>query len=116
MTKGKEVVLSESTTIRAPYSLGFGQAIERVAARSVAANQIIRTYRTLRTLILSNELNPAEPKTERFELRLSSELLTRVDEWRRAQTDLPSRSEAVRRLMEIGLSAQTATTLNKPKS
>lgn len=60
--------------------------------------------------------NPPGTKTERFELRLSMELLARVDEWRRTQADLPSRSEAVRRLMEIGLSTQLAATLNKPES
>ena len=43
-------------------------------------------------------------KTERFEMRLDSKTLERVDTWRARQTDLPSRAEAVRRLMESGLS------------
>ena len=43
-------------------------------------------------------------KTERFEMRLDSKTLERVDAWRARQTDLPSRAEAVRRLMESGLS------------
>ncbi|RUW45144.1 ribbon-helix-helix protein, CopG family [Mesorhizobium sp. M1A.F.Ca.ET.072.01.1.1] len=47
-----------------------------------------------------------ETKTERFELRLSTDLLSRIDEWRRAQPDLPSRSEAFRRLVEAGLAAK----------
>jgi uncharacterized protein YfbU (UPF0304 family) len=42
-------------------------------------------------------------KTERFELRLDEETLERVDDWRRGQEDLPSRSEAVRRLVDRGL-------------
>jgi len=29
-----------------------------------------------------------------------------IDEWRRRQTDLPSRSEAIRRLVELGLKAK----------
>lgn len=43
------------------------------------------------------------PKTERFEMRLDPTMLERVDAWRSAQSDLPSRSEAIRRLLETGL-------------
>lgn len=43
------------------------------------------------------------PKSERFELRLDSEILYRIDEWRGKLPDLPSRSEAIRRLIEAGL-------------
>ena len=43
-------------------------------------------------------------KTERFEMRLDPSTLNRVDEWRAAQTDLPSRAEAMRRLVNSGLS------------
>ena len=35
--------------------------------------------------------------------RLQPELLKRLDDWRRAQPDLPSRPEALRRLAEKGL-------------
>lgn len=44
------------------------------------------------------------PKTERFEMRLDEDTLTRVDKWRAAQSDVPSRAEAIRRLIEQGLS------------
>lgn len=44
-------------------------------------------------------------KTERFEMRLDDEVLTRVDKWRGLQYDVPSRSESMRRLVEIGLTA-----------
>jgi hypothetical protein len=44
-----------------------------------------------------------QAKTERFEMRLDQETLDRVDGWRAAQDDLPSRAEAMRRLMERGL-------------
>lgn len=47
------------------------------------------------------------PKTERIELRVEADLLERVDEWRQRQDDLPSRSEAFRRLSEIGLEGHT---------
>jgi hypothetical protein len=35
--------------------------------------------------------------------RLQPELLKQLDDWRRAQPDLPSRPEALRRLAEKGL-------------
>ena len=46
------------------------------------------------------------PKTERFEMRLETTMIKRVDAWRRKQEDLPSRAEAFRRLIELGLSAK----------
>jgi len=45
----------------------------------------------------------AQTMTERFEMRLGPSVLDEVDAWRARQSDLPSRSEAVRRLVEIGL-------------
>jgi uncharacterized protein len=47
----------------------------------------------------------AEAMTERFEMRLNQTVLEQVDAWRSSQGDLPSRSEAVRRLVEAGLAA-----------
>jgi uncharacterized protein YfbU (UPF0304 family) len=45
------------------------------------------------------------PKPERFELRVDEELLARIDDWALAQDDRPARAEAVRRLLDLGLSA-----------
>jgi len=42
-------------------------------------------------------------KPIRFEIRLQSKLSSQIDDWRRHQPDLPSRAEAARRLIEIGL-------------
>jgi Ribbon-helix-helix protein, copG family len=39
------------------------------------------------------------PKTERFEMRLDTSMLERVDAWRRKQEDSPSRGEAIRQLI-----------------
>lgn len=50
------------------------------------------------------------PKTERFEMRLDPATLDRVDDWRTRQSDTPSRSEAIRRLLEKGLEASGSTT------
>ena len=44
-----------------------------------------------------------QAKTERFEMRLEQTLIDRLDKWREGQDDFPSRAEAARRLMEIGL-------------
>jgi len=45
-----------------------------------------------------------QARSERFEMRLDRATLDRVDEWRGKQRDLPSRAEAIRRLIETGLS------------
>lgn len=45
-------------------------------------------------------------KTERFEMRLDEETLERIDQWRGEQGDLPSRAEAIRRLVESGLARE----------
>ena len=44
-----------------------------------------------------------EPATETFKARVSPEWLAILDAWRRSQPDLPSRAEAVRRLVASGL-------------
>lgn len=40
---------------------------------------------------------------QRIQLVASNEFSQLIDEWRRTQSDLPSRSEAIRRLVDIGL-------------
>jgi hypothetical protein len=47
-------------------------------------------------------------KTERFELRFDLESLASIDEWRRLQPDLPSRAEAIRRLVDSALRRSSA--------
>lgn len=44
--------------------------------------------------------------TERFELRLSPDLVARLDALRHQLPDLPSRAETVRKLIEVGLDNQ----------
>lgn len=44
-----------------------------------------------------------QAKTERFEMRLDQVVVDQVDQWRSSQSDLPSRAEAVRRLIEAAL-------------
>jgi len=45
----------------------------------------------------------SSPKIRTFQMRVTDDWLAYIDEWRRSQPDLPSRSEAIRRLVEIGL-------------
>jgi hypothetical protein len=49
------------------------------------------------------------PRTEefpiKFQLGIAEEMDVAINEWRRRQEDLPNRSEAIRRLVELGLSA-----------
>jgi metal-responsive CopG/Arc/MetJ family transcriptional regulator len=40
---------------------------------------------------------------ERVQIALSSNLLEKVDDWRRRQPKIPTRSEALRRLVEVAL-------------
>ncbi len=50
-------------------------------------------------------------KTERFEMRLDEDTLARIDGWRAEQLDIPSRAEAIRRLVDRGLSKRTDDTI-----
>lgn len=44
------------------------------------------------------------PADKVFSLRLPDTLVSKIDEWRRKQPDLPNRSEAMRRLIEAQIS------------
>jgi hypothetical protein len=44
-----------------------------------------------------------DPKQTTLQMRVSDSFLKMVDDWRRKQPDLPSRSEAIRRLVELGV-------------
>jgi len=46
----------------------------------------------------------AQSMTERFEMRLPTLTLEEIDAWRGRQNDIPSRAEAIRRLIDAGLS------------
>lgn len=41
--------------------------------------------------------------TTAFQMRASADFLHALDEWRRAQPDLPGRAEAIRRLVQDGV-------------
>jgi len=48
---------------------------------------------------------PATGKDPSRTIRLSDEFLAKVDAWANQQDDDPGRSEAIRRLVELGLSS-----------
>jgi hypothetical protein len=49
---------------------------------------------------------PATGKAPTRTLRLTDEFIANVDAWAAAQDDEPGRSEAIRRLVELGLKAK----------
>lgn len=55
------------------------------------------------------------PSTKRFEMVAPQEWIRRVDDWRRNQSELPSRAEAIRRLVDIGLSANDVAPAKQPR-
>jgi hypothetical protein len=40
-------------------------------------------------------------------VRVQPDMAKQLDDWRRAQSDLPGRPEAIRRLVELGLKAKS---------
>ena len=46
-----------------------------------------------------------DEKTRPYQMRVTEEWLAIIDEWRRKQPDIPSRAEAIRRLVEKGLAS-----------
>lgn len=51
-------------------------------------------------------------RTERLELRLDDELLSRIDEWMEQSGSASSRSDAVRQLVDIGLGTMTGKSIH----
>jgi hypothetical protein len=46
-----------------------------------------------------------DSKTERVQIVAPEKWIRRVEEWRRAQAKIPSRSDAIRRLVDIAMDA-----------
>jgi hypothetical protein len=49
----------------------------------------------------------SEKKDQRIPVMMSEDEVDAIDEWRRRHPDLPSRSEAIRRLVALGLKAKS---------
>ena len=50
---------------------------------------------------------PGRIQDRPFQMRVSDDFLKTVDNWRAKQDDEPSRAEAIRRLVEMGLKAKS---------
>jgi len=62
--------------------------------------------RSSRTVVLKKRGRPATGNDPVTAIRLSKEMRSALDVWRRKQEDLPSRSEAIRRLVDKGLNSE----------
>jgi hypothetical protein len=51
------------------------------------------------------KLSEAE-KMVQLMIRATPDMIERLDDWRRVQPDIPGRAEAVRRLVELGLTVK----------
>jgi hypothetical protein len=54
-------------------------------------------------MLLKTDVMADELKDLRIPVMMAATDVAAIDEWRRKQPDLPSRSEAIRRLVELGL-------------
>ena len=66
------------------------------------STNLCRTPNALEFDVMADEL-----KDIRVPVMMTATEVAAIDAWRRKQEDLPSRSEAVRRLVELGLKADT---------
>jgi hypothetical protein len=57
-------------------------------------------------MLLETNVMPDELKDVRIPVMMAATDVAAIDEWRRKQQDLPSRSEAIRRLVQLGLKAK----------
>ena len=73
---------------------------------SLAGIDITYRYRYVRNDTV-HTCGETSMQTERFEMRLDRATLERLDQWRASQPELPSRAEAVRRLVNAGLAVSS---------
>ena len=57
-------------------------------------------------LLEADVMSDDEKRDNRIPIMMSDSDVAAIDAWRRKQEDLPSRSEAIRRLVELGLKAK----------
>ncbi len=67
---------------------------------------VIKPRMSRRDLTIKPKKGRPEVDSEAVHVRLDRASLIALDDWRREQTDLPGRPEAIRRLIEIGLAAK----------
>lgn len=60
-------------------------------------------YETMAKKVGRPNLEPGKPQTHQLQTRVTAEFLAKLDGWRREQPDIPTRTEAIRRLVEKAL-------------
>jgi hypothetical protein len=81
------------------------------------ANLSFCSYITYNTGMIQGMVRPTDdPKGTTLQMRVSAAYLKSIDDWRRKQPDLPSRSEAIRRLTAMALREPASPTKPKRKS
>jgi hypothetical protein len=58
-------------------------------------------------MLAKNRGRPATGRGETIGVRLHPPNIAAIDKWREKQTDMPTRPEAIRRLVELGLRGPT---------
>jgi len=88
-------------------TISLGSGVVRAAwgsGISLAARSVWR-YKTVMSIINSAKKPKGRPSvdSEAVNVRIERSMLDALDEWRRAQSDIPTRPEAIRRLVEKSL-------------
>jgi hypothetical protein len=95
------VFLDASGVLSAPSSAVASPLL--ISATSFAAHiahSAQYTHFTQHTQVSTIAPMSTDKQDQRVQLVTTRELLTRIDNWRRKQDDLPSRSEAIRRMID----------------
>ena len=82
-------------------------------ARSLAA-QCLWRYKISMSIADAKKSTRGRPAvdSEAVNVRMERLMLVALDDWRRARSDLPTRPEAIRRLIEVGLEATSGSKAN----
>lgn len=64
------------------------------------------TFRIVRCQRIGYNACMKDNADKTFQMRVTEAWLVQIDDWRRMQKDIPSRAEAIRRLVEIAISSE----------
>jgi Arc/MetJ-type ribon-helix-helix transcriptional regulator len=95
-----------ATLVRDAKLAGYAAASNLRCARVYSRLHRKHNYCTTKTMNASKKRKPGRPATGQIparSIRLPKELSARIDSWAVKQPDTPLRSEAIRRLVELGL-------------
>jgi hypothetical protein len=105
---GSRIGLACAIDFSSAWAGGEFAGHHRLAAYIGGYVLIVNTKHTNMTNIRRPTGRPSRgPQDRPFQMRVSEEFLRTVDDWRRRQKDLPSRAEAIRRLVELAVRLKT---------